>query len=107
MTIKTLSTYYLSYDAFTGKSSDTVHDQDRTTFPDIPNELSDLLSFLKDSVQNGSLPSTRQPQDSVVRTATEIIITTVWLNKTAAENYCLLRRNSSNEHLISCTVIED
>ena len=109
MTIKTVDTYYLWYDQMIG-DLDQIHDHDRTNFPFVQSE--EYTEFLQSCVTAGSLPSTRQPEDSVVRTENEIIITTVWLDKTVAEHRCILKQNmvsgdSFTSPLISSVVIED
>ena len=109
MTIKTVDTYHLWFDtAF--DNLDQVHDRDRTNFPFVHTE--EYTEFLQSCVNAGSLPSTRQPEDSVVRTENEIIVTTVWLDKAVAEQRCILKQNipfgdSYTSPLISSVVIED
>jgi hypothetical protein len=109
MTIKTVDTYHLWF-AETVVNLDTIHDRDRTNLPFVQSD--NYTEFLQSCVTAGSLPSTRQPEDSVVRTETEIIITTVWLDKAVAEQRCILKQNtpfgdSISSPLISSVVIED
>ena len=105
MTIKTIDVYHKTGLQYIGAVLDGIHDE-RTDFSRILDP--DLQAFMIDSLANGTFPSTKQPEDSIVWTDDECIITTVWLDKAAAEQHCVLKQNSGlSSELISATVVED
>jgi len=105
MTIKTINIYNRAGLESLGSNLEGIHDE-RVNF----NKISDpnMQAFMINAVRNGTFPTTKQPEDSVVWTDTECIVTTVWLDRAAAEQHCVLKQNSNlAPELISATVVED
>jgi len=83
MKIRLIDTYYRVIAEPLGIWSlhdDTFFD-DRTHFSRLPPHVADLM---KENVAAGRYPATRQPEDSIVWSDTEIIITWVWYDLRAA-----------------------
>ena len=78
MTIKLIDTYDRAVIEPLGIFSDeNATIGDRTNFPGLPPAVAELM---KEYVVEGKLPATRQPEDSIVWTDTECIVTIVWLD---------------------------
>ena len=76
MTIKLIDTYDRAVIEPLGIFSDeNTAIGDRTNFSGLPPALAELM---KEYVVEGKLPATRQPEDSIVWTDTECIVTIVW-----------------------------
>lgn len=106
MTIKCIDTY----DRATVEQLGLFLDEnatiaDRTTFPTLPPAVAEEMKQL---VADGKLPATRQPEDSMIWTDTECIITIVWLDyPTAVARSQGKLFSMKNKGLKSSVVVED
>jgi hypothetical protein len=85
MTIKCIDTYDRAVVEPLGVfSNESAMFDDRANFSNLPPAVAEQM---KEHVANGRLPSTRQPEDGIVWTDTECIITMVWLDYPSAIIY--------------------
>ena len=106
MTIKCIDTYDRSIVEPLGIFSDEAAVLgDRENFPMIPPPFAEKL---RTAVAEGKLPATRHPEDSMVWTDTELIVTVVWLDYPTALERCMSKRNGVGTiGLKSSVVVED
>ena len=105
MTIKLIDTYDRAIVEPLGMiREDLLHDRsDFAMFQ--PN--SPVRGFLQQHVADGHLPSTQQPEDSIVWTDTECIVTIVWNDYNAATSHSARKLASNYPGMISSVVVED
>ena len=105
MTIKCIDTYDRAIVEPLGIFSDETAMFDRVDFPTLPPAIAEIM---KDHVANGKLPATRQPEDGVVWTDTECIVTIVWLDYVSATSHSESKKAGvSRIGLKSSVVVED
>jgi hypothetical protein len=106
MTIKIIDTYDRSVVESLGMFTDEdASIGDRVNFPTLPPSVADQM---KQHVAEGKLPATRQPEDSIVWTDTECIVTIVWLDYYSAETHRQgKQRNVQSSGLKSSVIVED
>jgi hypothetical protein len=70
-----------------------------------PNSLS--REFMQQQVADGHFPSTQQPEDSIVWTDTECIVTIVWNDHSAATSHSARKLAANYPGMKSSVVVED
>ena len=105
MTIKLIDTYDRAVVEPLGIiREDLLHD--RSDFAMFPAN-SPVREFLQQQVADGHLPSTLQPEDSIVWTDTECIVTVVWNEYYNAQNYSIRKLGQNVPGLKSSVVVEE
>ena len=78
---------------------------DRSNFPGL---LPTGAELMKEYVAEGEFPAIRQPEDSIVWSDTEVIVTFVWNDPRAAENWSDIKLSSFQSiGLKSSVVVND
>ena len=105
MTIKLIDTYDRAVVEPLGIiREDLLHD--RSEFAMFPAN-SPARAYMQQMVADGHLPATQQPEDSIVWTDTECIVTIVWNDYYAASGHSSRKLASNYPGLKSSVVVED
>ena len=104
MTIKIIDTYNRSVVEPLGIIRPDLLD-DRTEFAMFINPT--VQEAMKQLVADGKFPATKQPEDSIVWTDTECIVTIVWNDYHAAQQHSTRKLAANYPGMISSVVVED
>ena len=105
MTIKCIDTYDRAIVEPLGIiREDLIHD--RTEFSMFPAN-SPKREYMKQMVADGHFPATPQPEDSIVWTDTECIVTIVWNDYYSAQTHSTRKLSTNYPGLKSSVVVED
>ena len=104
MTIKCIDTYDRSIVEPLGIFSNEDAMFDRVNFPTFPPAIAEQI---KELIAGGKLPATRQPEDSIVWTDTECIVTITWLDFPAAVSQSNSKNDLKRFGIKSSVVVED
>jgi hypothetical protein len=105
MTIKLIDTYDRAIVEPLGLiREDLLHDRSEFAMfqPNSP-----VRAYLQQEVADGHLPATLQPEDSIVWTDTECIVTIVWNNHSAATSHSARKLAANYPGMKSSVVVED
>ena len=105
MTIKCVDTYdRATVEPLGIIREDLIHD--RTDFAMFPAN-SPAREYMKQMVADGHLPGEQQPEDSIVWTDTECIVTIVWNDYYSAQTHSSRKLAANYPGLKSSVVVED